>query len=475
MSVRFQLRKGTFEEFNAVKSTVFAAGEPVFETDTRKLRIGDGAKTWGNLPWAIGPGAAGPTGSTGYTGYTGDTGYTGYTGYTGDTGAQGPTGYTGATGYTGYTGPGSMGSTGYTGYTGLTGYNGPSDLGENFMISSDNAGGLRYSYNGIDWIDGPVALDFCNAFAWNGSMWVATGSGSNSMAYSYDGIHWTLYEGPYKSVGEEGLAIAWNGSIWVAGGRSNGIGALQYSRDGINWSTSSNSLFSVVNAVAWNGIMWVAGGSSSSGTALAYSYDGITWGATTAFNSGTCYTVAWNGVRWAAGGNASGNSLFISINGVDWDPGLGPFPNGGQCNSIAWNGSQWVAGGIKTTSPATAISYSSDLLTWSYPATNRPFLDGECNSIAWNGIVWVAAGYRAINPSSLAYSYDGKSWTHLSIPGTMRAVASRRVLPYVPTTRIEYIDPLPVTRWVGGAPAGISQAIDRIAPRLAALIGTPIP
>jgi hypothetical protein len=82
---------------------VLANGEPGFETDTLKLKIGNGLLDWNHLPYLDSTSLGGPTGhtgNTGYTGYTGDTGPTGYTGYTGDTGPTGYTGYTGPTGTT---------------------------------------------------------------------------------------------------------------------------------------------------------------------------------------------------------------------------------------------------------------------------------------------------------------------------------------------------------------------------------------
>ena len=105
--------------------------------------------------------------------------------------------------------------------------------------------------------------------AWNGSMWVAVGSGTNSMAYSYDGITWIGLETP---VFTQGNGIAWNGSMWVAVG--SGANTIAYSYNGIAWTGSS--IFSTQgNAVAWNGSMWIAVGSGT--IIMAYSYDGINW------------------------------------------------------------------------------------------------------------------------------------------------------------------------------------------------------
>jgi hypothetical protein len=62
-------------------------------------------------------------------------------------------------------------------------------------------------------------------------MWVAVGSGTNSIAYSYDGINWTGLGFP---VFTSGIGIAWNGTMWVATG--DGTNSTAYSYDGINWT-----------------------------------------------------------------------------------------------------------------------------------------------------------------------------------------------------------------------------------------------
>ena len=98
MSVRFQLRKGTaLQWFEA--NPVLIAGEPGYETDTGKLKIGDGVSTWTDLDEYI-------TGPTGGTGEIGPTGSIGITGPTGSIGVTGPTGSIGATGPTGSAGTG---------------------------------------------------------------------------------------------------------------------------------------------------------------------------------------------------------------------------------------------------------------------------------------------------------------------------------------------------------------------------------
>ena len=52
---------------------------------------------------------------------------------------------------------------------------------------------LAYSNNGIEWtgIGNSIFTNECDAVAWNGTLWVAGGGGTNTLAYSNNGIEWT--------------------------------------------------------------------------------------------------------------------------------------------------------------------------------------------------------------------------------------------------------------------------------------------
>ncbi|MBN9219535.1 MAG: collagen-like protein [Mesorhizobium sp.] len=93
-------------------------GELVYETDTTKLKKGDGTTAWNDLDYWEGPqgetGATGPAGAKGDKGDTGDTGATGPTGAAGSQGAKGDKGDKGDTGA-----PGADGTDGTDGADGL--------------------------------------------------------------------------------------------------------------------------------------------------------------------------------------------------------------------------------------------------------------------------------------------------------------------------------------------------------------------
>jgi hypothetical protein len=159
----------------------------------------------------------------------------------------------------------------------------------------------------------------CFALGWNGSIWVAGGVGIATVAYSSDGITWTISSSGNTVFTERCNTVSWNGTLWVAGG--SGTNRLGYSSNGILWTASSsgNGIFTTVcYAVAWNGSQWTAGGSANN--RLCYSYDGINWTASTSGNgilTTECRTLAWNGVLWVAGGSGT-NRLGYSYDGILW-------------------------------------------------------------------------------------------------------------------------------------------------------------
>lgn len=106
MAYRIILRRDGSTNWESQNPVLFL-GEPGYETDTGKFKIGDGVSTWSDLDYYIG--ATGATGSVGATGATGSVGATGVTGSIGATGATGSVGATGAAGATGETGPAGVG------------------------------------------------------------------------------------------------------------------------------------------------------------------------------------------------------------------------------------------------------------------------------------------------------------------------------------------------------------------------------
>ena len=125
---RIQLRRGK-AAFWTDANPVLHPGEPGFETDTEKLKIGDGVTHWRELEYFVegvgtnGDGLPGPIGPPGPMGPEGPEGPKGDTGLRGLTGLQGSIGPQGLQGIPGLLGP--IGPAGIPGEDGLPGGEGP--------------------------------------------------------------------------------------------------------------------------------------------------------------------------------------------------------------------------------------------------------------------------------------------------------------------------------------------------------------
>jgi hypothetical protein len=264
---------------------------------------------------------------------------------------------------------------------------------------------LVYSYDsGLTFtgLGTTIFSTICNHIEWNGSIWVAAGSGTNTMAYSFDGLNWVGLG--TNTFGSEGKYVKWNGSMWVAGGITSSVGVIAYSYDSLTWIKTTTSLFTVaLYSFEFNGKIWIAGGRGTN--TLAYSYDGINWvGLGATIFSDYCLSVKWNGKIFIAGGFGT-NTLAYSTNGLNWIA-LGSSTFSDKCNSVSWNENIWLAGGSGTNT----IAYSTDGINWT-GLGNTPFTS-NCYGVHWNGTYWIAGG---AGTNATAYSSNGINWTGTGI------------------------------------------------------------
>ena len=280
--------------------------------------------------------------------------------------------------------------------------------------STAASGIIMYSYNGIQWTNTGFTgfTGLARAVAWNGTMWVAVGQGTNSTAYSFDGITWTTGTNIF-SVG--GYGVCWNGTMWIASGE--GANMLAYSFNGITWTgVTGTSIFSVYGyRIASNyqvkPIPYIQQPTIAVGTGLntiAYSETGINWrglGSTIFTQSGN--DIFWNGSLWVATGSGV-NTLACSIDGINWTTlGNNIFTTAG--NGISWNGTYWVATGLGTNT----LAYSKDGIRWTGIGSNVFTTQGF--GLIWNGTTWIATGQGG---NTLAYSTDSINWTGLGTAST---------------------------------------------------------
>lgn len=288
---------------------------------------------------------------------------------------------------------------------------------------------LAYSYNGIDWVglgitvfSGSVNLAY--GVAYNGvDKWVAVGMSTNTIAYSSNGTQWT---GTGRSViTERGLGVAYGNGLWIVVGIPQaGEHSICHSSDGITWTGLGTTIFVSGNGVVYGGGRWVAVGAGTN--TIAYSDDGLQWTGlgTTIFNwvSGGYphftggLQVAYGVDKYVAiGRDTTYNTLAYSYNGITW-VGLGRsiFPAFGL--TIYYDGYRWIAGG-RLDGPSGnstgnfTLALSDDGITWvGLDKTTFPFM---CAAVAGNNAGIIDESVYC----PIAYSYDAVDWT--GIPTTL--------------------------------------------------------
>ena len=215
--------------------------------------------------------------------------------------------------------------------------------------------------------------------------------------------------------------VAWNGTIWVACG--TGINTIATSVDGISWIPRDRGtvITSVAYAAAWSpnlGLWVVVGnsGASSSANVAATSPDGITWTGVPGFITSSsnaplrkgCWAFNPTGVLGSIYviGELGGNSrIYTSADGSNW--AFRSIPVSTAYN-VAWNSNLFVA----TTSNTTVMT-SPDAITWTNRSLNPNINNtyGIAYSPLWG--VWIMCGYNGGSGSAfgaIQYSYDGINW-----------------------------------------------------------------
>ena len=267
-------------------------------------------------------------------------------------------------------------------------------------VGTNASAQINYSVDGFVWNQqspfnsnyGPFGTNAIGyGVAWNGiDMWVAVGgpspstyTGPTTIAWSTNnGLSWSSSTSPdaFGSAGT-GYAVAYNGTMWVAVGK--GTQTIVSSTNGKNWTGTGTGIFNEAHGVAWNGIMWVAVGDGNN--EVGYSFNGTSWTGRGSPFSGTGYGVAWNGKLWVAVGTGT-NSIIYSYNGLDWTPANSPMFTGGSyyAKGISWSGSMWFAVGLSSDTNSN-IAYSIDGINWT-SATGVTNVADTLYSIAFNSV-----------------------------------------------------------------------------------------
>jgi hypothetical protein len=276
--------------------------------------------------------------------------------------------------------------------------------GINWVIVG-NDGCIYYSIDGNTWLkvtNSPFTIAGC--VATNNSMWLAGGSGNNTIAYSYDGIIWTGI-GINIFSQSTGSIIFYN-NTWYATGQ--GINKMAYSFDGIIWiPINQNILTNYVRSIALNKNMMIAVGSGNN--SIIYSYTGDTWYLTglNIFDIKGIGIVT-NNIIWIALGQGTINTMAYSYDGINWI-GLGFKIFSDYAKYAIWDGIKFIAVGSGTNS----IAYSYDGVNW----TGIEFSNSESGlGLSYNGTFYLSIGTFGTAISNDGINWSLKNFNNINVP-----------------------------------------------------------
>ena len=274
---------------------------------------------------------------------------------------------------------------------------------------------LAYSTNGVAWT-GITGTTIFSANGWragydpSNNLWVAAGTGTNGLAYSKNAINWTGLGN--NTTFSNGTCAAYGNGIWLATGAVPPGNSIAYSTNGTIWTglVGGTNIFGTGGqTVAYDpsNNLWVGGGYG--GSCLGYSKDGVTW---TGLTGKTIFStqgmgVAYSSVQklWVAIGQGTAHTLAYSSNGTAWT-GLGVTTFTGQAAGVAYGNNMWVAAGPGT------LAYSTNGTTWI--GIGASVFSTGARGVSYSSVqdLWVAVGWAA-GGNTIAYSKNGTNWTGL--------------------------------------------------------------
>lgn len=228
-----------------------------------------------------------------------------------------------------------------------------------FIAIPNNDRTVLTSANGITWskIDNalPVAASWQNVAYGNGRFVTIAGGSvkQNYVAYSEDGVKWTLGELPVEASWRD---IAYGGGKFVAVAQNSNV--LAYSEDGVKWSTAE-----LPESLGWYNLAYgngkfVAVPTNSNNKKYAYSEDGIEWQIGELPESGAWYATACGGGKFVIT-SISGNMAAYSTNGIDWKSGT--VSSSGSLRGLSYGDGKFVV-----------LLYGSSTACYSYTGNGEP-------------------------------------------------------------------------------------------------------
>jgi hypothetical protein len=315
-----------------------------------------------------------------------------------------------------------------------------------FVAVAKGSDTVAYSNDGITWATStmPSSADWTSVAYGKISgigYWMAIANGSDSAAYSADGINWTATTLPSSA---DWTSVAYGNGRFVA--VVVGATTSAYATSVSSW----NAMGALPATADWSSVTYGAGrfvAVAKDGTNAAYSINGTTWTAATLPSSNDWVAVTFGNSRFVAVATDSDASAY-SLNGVSWTAVTLP-QSLSYTDVVYGNGVFYaVANGFAAVSSSDGINWTSRdnthasiTVTATEPDIIGTFADGTLPSSAyWTNITngnnnIIAVGNNQADTGYAAISANGTTWAPLTVPQTagweFSAVASNGVDKYV--------------------------------------------
>lgn len=235
------------------------------------------------------------------------------------------------------------------------------------------------------------------AMTYGNGIFVAVAGGSNTVAYSTDGISWTQNTTLPKSI--TWTSITYGDGKFVAVAVRSDVSA--YSTDGITWVETS---LPDSDSKGWSSITYGNGKFVAVTTYMfAYSTNGINWTRVSIDNSYSWSSVVYGNGKFVAVADWDSSVVMYSTDGINWNEGT--LPVSAQWVSVAYGNGKFVA-----ITYSQIFAYSDDGINWTQGSLSTSKI--PIFIIYGNGMFVISVG----NSNIFVYSTDGVNWSQGTLP-----------------------------------------------------------
>lgn len=264
--------------------------------------------------------------------------------------------------------------------------------GNGKIVAVGLLGTVAISDDGVTWTSRmSVVFSPLNDITYGNGLFIAVGEAPWEINYSTDGVTWTTSSNNnYKWTG-----VAYGNGLFVIVGDSG----ILTSANGTNWTKYQHpDLYGIAHG---NGIFVAAGASGG----IYSSENGAKWKKQTSNTPNDLRSITYGSGLFVAVGNAG--TIVTSSNGVNWTNQASPTSN--RLNGVTYGNGLFVAVGESGT-----VVYSANGSDWTLADTG--FADVNLQAVAYGLGKFVAVGPDGGN--SLIYSSDdGKTWGSIIVDG----------------------------------------------------------